>query len=428
MIQARKFHYRSKFNMGNNSNPKEWSDDQIIEYLLSYWECEDFVFDCKIDDKPYKTSHPDNFKGSITNISYNRKLISYPNSKYPIFFNISTSTKFQFQKGYFKIRFELESRERRESLNNMFMLRPVYSSLYMLNEDKMRVVSQKRAEQGKTRHSIQEKELFEFWGVTDCTFIGFYHYDKVHGISTVSDLRKPNFAKIPYYPNDPLKRPIELHNYNEKTNNAILGIEPEQYYLFNWKLTNRNSLNPYEIYFDFEYQPQPIRPQWFIDQLFNDRYNDKSKNFESSANFLDTLSKQLSAKESTFIYELLQNANDYPVEGVPVDVEFHITDNYLVFMHSGDFFNVRNISGICGINEKEKTANIKTIGYKGIGFKTVFLNNHYVYINTGDYSFRFDKNASKIKRLEAPWPILPIWTEATDVPSEVSNIFSKADP
>lgn len=413
--------------MGNNSNPKEWSDDQIIEYLLSYWECEDFVFDCKIDDKPYKTSHPENFKGSITNISYNRKLISYPNSKYPIFFNISTSTKFQFQKGYFKIRFELESRERRESLNNMFMLRPVYSSLYLLNEDKMRVVSQKRAEQGKTRHSIQEKELFEFWGVTDCTFIGFYHYDKVHGISTVSDLRKPNFAKIPYYPNDPLKRPIELHNYNEKTNNAILGIEPEQYYLFNWKLTNRNSLNPYEIYFDFEYQPQPIRPQWFIDQLFNDRYNDKSKNFESSANFLDTLSKQLSAKESTFIYELLQNANDYPVEGVPVDVEFHITDNYLVFMHSGDFFNVRNISGICGINEKEKTANIKTIGYKGIGFKTVFLNNHYVYINTGDYSFRFDKNASKIKRLEAPWPILPIWTEATEVPSEVSNIFSKAD-
>lgn len=65
--------------------------------------------------------------------------------------------------------------------------------------------------------------------------------------------------------------------------------------------------NPYEIYIDFHFQPQPIRPQWFIDQLFADRYNDKSKNFESSANFLDTLSKQLSAKESTFIYELLQS-------------------------------------------------------------------------------------------------------------------------
>lgn len=413
--------------MSNSSDPKYWSDDQIIEYLRSYWKCEDFVFDCKIDDKPYKTSRPENFKGSITNISYNRNLISYPNSRYPIFFNISSSTKFHFQKGQFKMRFELESRERRESLDNMFMLRPVYGSLYKLNEEKMRVVNQKRAEQGKSEYSSKEKELFEFWGVSDCAFIGFYHYDDVNGISTVSDIRKPNFAKIPYYPNDPLKRPIELHNYNEKTKNAILGIEPEQYYLFNWKLTNRNPQNPYEIYFDFDFQPQPIRPQWFIDQLFDDRYNDKSKNFESSANFLDTLSKQLSAKESTFIYELLQNANDYPIEGVPVDVEFHITDNYLLFLHSGDYFNVRNISGICGINEKEKTANLKTIGYKGIGFKTVFLNNHYVYIKTGDYSFRFDKNARKIKRLEAPWPILPVWTFDNELDQEIASIFDSTD-
>ena len=80
---------------------------------------------------------------------------------------------------------------------------------------------------------------------------------------------------------------------------------------------------------------------------------------------------QLYTDKSHFVYELLQNANDYPVEGKMVDVEFHITDNYLLFLHSGEKFNVRNISGICGINEKEKTANKKTIGYKGIGFKTV---------------------------------------------------------
>ena len=96
-------------------------------------------------------------------------------------------------------------------------------------------------------------------------------------------------------------------------------------------------------------------------------------------------------------------------------------------MHSGDYFNVRNISGICGINEKEKAANIKTIGYKGIGFKTVFLNNHYVYIKTGDYSFRFDKKASKIKRLEAPWPILPVWTPEDEVAPEIASIFNAAN-
>lgn len=408
--------------MGNDSNPKEWSDERIIEYLCSYWECDDFVFDCTIDDKPYKTSRPENYKGAIRNISYNRKLICYPNGKYPIFFNISAIAKFQFQKGQFKMRFELDSRERRERFGNMFMLRPVYGSLYQLNAEKLRVFSQKRAERGKTEHSSAEKELFEYWGVADCNFIGYYHYDMENELSIVDDIRKPNFAKIPYYPNDVQKNSISLHYKGE-----IKGITPGNYYLFNWRLSGNNPDNPYEIYIDFNFHPQPIRPQWFIDQLFADRYNDKSKNFESSANFLDTLSKQLSAKESTFIYELLQNANDYPVNGVPVDVEFHITDKYLVFMHSGDYFNVRNISGICGINEKEKTANIKTIGYKGIGFKTVFLNNHYVYIKTGDYSFRFDKEANKIKRLEAPWPILPVWTPEDEVESEIASIFNAAN-
>lgn len=339
-----------------------------------------------------------------------------------MFFNVKKGTKVQFTRGHFKMRFELEDRDFREKCNNLFLLRPVYGSLYQLNEDKMRVTSQKRAEQGKNKHSSAEEELFEYWGVTDCNFIGYYQYDEENELSVVYDIRKPNFAKIPYYPNDVQKRPISLHYKGE-----IKGITTDNYYLFNWRLSGNNPNNPYEVYIDFHFQPRSIGPQWFIEQLFNDRYNDTSKNFESSANFLDTLSKQLSAKESTFIYELLQNANDYPVEGVPVDVEFHITDKYLVSMHSGDFFNVRNISGICGINEKEKTANIKTIGYKGIGFKTVFLNNHYVYIKTGDYSFRFDEKARKIKRLEAPWPILPVWTAEDEVESEIASIFNAAD-
>lgn len=111
-----------------------------------------------------KQATPENFKGAITNISYNRKFICYPYNRNQIFFNISTTTKFQFLKGRFKMHFELESRERRESLNNMFMLWPVNGSLYQLNEEKMRVLSKKRAEQGKTKHSSAEKELFEYWG------------------------------------------------------------------------------------------------------------------------------------------------------------------------------------------------------------------------------------------------------------------------
>ena len=274
----------------------------------------------------------------------------------------------------------------------------------------------------------QEKDLFDMWGVDNCQCIGFYHYDEESEVYIVDDLRKPNFDQIPYYPGDKEKKPIRI-SYPH----VIRGIKLNDYYLFTWKLSHRNKNNPYEIYLDFKTQPKPIEPKWFVDTLFDDRHNDKSKNFGSATNFLDTLSKQLSAKDSTFVYELLQNANDYPVEGCSVDVEFHITDNYLLFLHSGEKFNVRNISGICGINEKEKVANKKTIGYKGIGFKTVFLNNHYVYLRTGDYSFRFDegetpekKVGGKIKRLGAPFQILPIWTKHNEVAKEVNDIFDSS--
>ena len=411
------------------SDPRDWSDEEIIRFLQLRWSCVDFVFDCEVDTVPLNTKTPEYFKGVVKNVSLNGSPICYPNSRRSIYYNIPKTTTAKYYRGKCKLRFELESRDKREKAGNMFMMRPLARSFSELNPERARVINQKKAESGKSEHTDKEKQLFELWGVSDCAFIGYYHYDAERELSIVDDIRKPNFARIPYYPNDQVfKRPISLHYKGE-----ITGIEPNDYYLFNWKLAENNPANPFEIYIDFQFQPQPIRPRWFIEQLFSDRYNDKSKNFESSANFLDTLSKQLSAKESTFIYELLQNANDYPVEGVPVDVEFHITDRYLLFMHSGDYFNVRNISGICGINEKEKTANIKTIGYKGIGFKTVFLNNHYVLINTGDYSFRFEDqshlpiNQRVIKRLEAPWPILPVWTEDSDVDPEIKSVFNNAD-
>lgn len=279
----------------------------------------------------------------------------------------------------------------------------------------------------KTEEELSNEELFALWGVDNCECIGYYHYDPQTNGYIIDDLRKTNFDRIPPYLSN--KRAISLWlKYPQR------GLELDNYYRFIWKLSHKDKDNPYEIYLDNRFPAQPITPKWFIDNLFEDRHSDKSKNFGSAANFLDTLSKQLSARESTFVYELLQNANDYPVEGQKVDVEFHITENYLLFLHSGDKFNVRNISGICGINEKEKVANKKTIGYKGIGFKTVFLNNHYVYLRTGEYSFRFDegespekKRGGKIKRQNAPFQILPIWTEHNEVSTEVNSVFDKAD-
>lgn len=355
-----------------------------------------------------RSKNTDFYKGSVSDI----KLDGHPTNIIPTFLNVPTSSK-SIPEGpcSFKCRFNLAAYKQ----DTKYIVNLLGSTLTAIDS-----ISQPEITVGAKES--KEQDLFDMWGVDNCECIGFYHYDEESETYIVDDLRKPNFDHIPYYPGDTEKRPIKITYPHE-----IRGIKLNDYYLFTWKLSHRNKFNPYEIFINFESQPKPIDPKWFIDTLFDDRHNDKSKNFGSATNFLDTLSKQLSAKESTFVYELLQNANDYPVEGQSVDVEFHVTDNYILFLHSGDKFNVRNISGICGINEKEKIANKKTIGYKGIGFKTVFLNNHYVYLRTGKYSFRFDQKAKKIKRLEAPWPILPVWTNHDEVAQEVNNVFDSAN-
>lgn len=364
-----------------------------------------------------KSKKTDFYKGSITDI----KLEGRTSNLAPLFLNVPHSSN-NIPEGPCSFKCRLNIPAFREEPPR-YILNLLGSSLRSINS-----VSAPSIDIGSK--DTKEQELFDMWGVENCQCIGFYHYDEENDVYIVDDLRKPNFDHIPYYPGDAEKKPIRIL-YPSR----IYGIKPNDYYIFTWKLSHRNAFNPYEIVLDFETErPKPIDPKWFIDTLFNDRHNDKSKNFGSATNFLDTLSKQLSAKESTFVYELLQNANDYPVEGKSVDVEFYITDNYLLFLHSGVKFNVRNISGICGINEKEKTANKKTIGYKGIGFKTVFLNNHYVYLRTGKYSFRFDegempekKMGGKIRRLGAPFQILPIWTSHNEVAKEVNDILDYAD-
>lgn len=382
---------------------KELNNEEIIEFFANT------TFRGNFSHTIRNKKNPEYYCGSIDKITINGK----KSDLCPYYLNVPVSCKLEEGPCEFNCKIILDAfREKQQYITQV-----VARSLRNYTPD---IDSQMK--QNLAALSIEErtKDLFERWGVDSCEFIGYYCEEDNQIL--IKDLHKVNFDRIPYYPDDEQHRPIVL-----KIPNRIPSIKLNNYYLFKWKLADKYPDRPFLIFSDFDFKPRPIEPQWFIDKLFSDRYEDKSKNFGSATNFLDTLSKQLSAKESTFIYELLQNANDYPCKDEKVDVEFHITDKYLLFLHSGDYFNIRNISGICGINEKEKAENKKTIGYKGIGFKTVFLNNHYVYLNTGKYSFRFDERAERIKRIGAPWPILPIWTDQTDVDSEVANVFKYSD-
>mgnify|MGYP002624762702 CR=1 FL=1 len=267
----------------------------------------------------------------------------------------------------------------------------------------------------------EEREFFEHRKLKDKFFIGCFN--KTESGYLISDIRRSDFSKIKY-------KPKNSKSFTITTNGSLKkNLKDGSYYKFTWVMLQ--SKPSYIFGVDEDENIELIKPHDIVTLLYNDIYNYPASASEKIVNTLDTLKNQLTASgKEVFIYELLQNANDYPqkISGKkqPVDVEFHITDNYLVFQHSGDYFDAKNIAAICSINDKEKTDNSEAIGYKGIGFKTVFLDNDYVLLKTGAYSFRFDYEQTK-NIDDTPWQILPIWTDDDEVDDEVLDVMDNAD-
>lgn len=173
--------------------------------------------------------------------------------------------------------------------------------------------------------------------------------------------------------------------------------------------------------------PTPIDYDDFLDTLFNVHIKMKGKALQDSINSQESTFSEVTGSDHTFIYELLQNANDYPYKKEPVKVKFVLSEHYLFFFHTGAEFNLRNIVGICSINQGEKKKNTETIGYKGIGFKTVFVNNDYVFLNTGSWSFRFDKAYSEAAKYgRCAWSMMPIKTKVSELDEEAQRIIMSA--
>lgn len=252
-------------------------------------------------------------------------------------------------------------------------------------------------------------------------FIGQFAPDTESGYYRITDIRNTDFTKI-----EDKERGIRNLSIRFKSSQPFYRYA---YYQFTWVLLNTN---PMRFGIDLSKDVKLVTSKDTIECINNclSHYSlDAAKKITSS---LDTLSKQLtqSGKE-VFIYELLQNANDYPQRRndgslAMVDVEFHLTDEFLTFQHTGAYFNAKNVAAICNINDGEKTENVEAIGYKGIGFKTVFLDSDYVFLQTGTYTFRFDRSFSTSDEapINTPWQIYPLWTEPKDVSQSVKRIFS----
>ena len=135
-----------------------------------------------------------------------------------------------------------------------------------------------------------------------------------------------------------------------------------------------------------------------------------SKFLKQNRNILDRLRGDLSSNELTFLYELVQNAVDHPNRNFNnnVSISFEVFDNFLLVKHNGALFTENNFESITGIlfGEQIQEGDRNRIGYKGIGFKSVFRFTDKAYIRSGNFSFRFSKEESGIDK---PWEVLPLF-------------------
>ena len=130
--------------------------------------------------------------------------------------------------------------------------------------------------------------------------------------------------------------------------------------------------------------------------------------------------------DERFIFELLQNADDQPQDNQHlVSVKLNALYDYLIFTHSGKPFSKEDVESISSIGDSTKKNDSQKTGYKGIGFKSVFSGADTVFINSGAFSFAFDKYSPLYKGEdymdEIPWQLKPIWEEKYRLPDEVSS-------
>ena len=284
-----------------------------------------------------------------------------------------------------------------------------------------RSISGKPADSG----DAEVEQVKRFLRLKNNYFIGQFLHDYSTGRYKIVDIRNTDFTKI--------------EDSERNIKNLEISFQPQgitfrknAYYKFAWSLIQSD---PLQFGIDLTQETTLQKPEDIITCIAHCLENYPMDAARKITRNLDTLSKQLtqSGKE-VFIYELLQNANDYPqkkrngskTESIPVDVEFHILDDFLTFQHTGEYFNAKNVAAICNINDGEKNENTEAIGYKGIGFKTVFLDNDYVFLQTGTFSFRFDRKrgTSKDVPINTPWQIYPFWTPIDSVDNSIRSAFN----
>ena len=162
----------------------------------------------------------------------------------------------------------------------------------------------------------------------------------------------------------------------------------------------------------------------FIKKLQRERTDYKyASQVRTIAKSLIQLSVGIYTEPERFVYELLQNAVDAfsDTGNDSLEILIKADPDKFIFMHNGKPFNEKDVEGICDVGNGTKANDSKKIGYKGIGFKSVFMPSvNHVSIISGEYCFEFDKQGARklmpsfpssegeLGPNDIPWQVIPI--------------------
>lgn len=162
----------------------------------------------------------------------------------------------------------------------------------------------------------------------------------------------------------------------------------------------------------------------FIKKLQRERTDYKyASQVRTIAKSLIQLSVGIYTEPERFVYELLQNTVDAfsDTNNDTLEILIRAEKDRFVFMHNGKPFSEKDVEGICDVGNGTKAKDSKKIGYKGIGFKSVFMPSvSRVSIVSNQFCFEFDKYKAHalmpkfpyedgiLNPDDIPWQVIPI--------------------
>ncbi len=118
---------------------------------------------------------------------------------------------------------------------------------------------------------------------------------------------------------------------------------------------------------------------------------------DSLNNSIKALADDLYSKDTHFIFELIQNAEDNEYKGVEPSISFLLTkddptgtqysDGALIVQNNEVGFSSENVDAICAVGKSTKKKAQGYIGEKGIGFKAVFRVTTTPHVVSNGYQF-----------------------------------------